>query len=205
MNTATAITTELRCSRFIGALVRLPQEDGVDAGALELVDLHLRDVEEVGDRELARRQVGEEVEHVLERLVLVARGENDQLRVEPFECGLELVLVLDPDDELDAGSELELVSGPTTLASAAESPDVRIGSALAARIASRLPSASKCLGAVGLGALCCFGPVDGDDQRDAVALGYGLAQTSRAGHAAQWYLSGLHWPPWHRAAAAARC
>ena len=78
---------------------------------------------------------------MLERLVLVARGENDELRVEPFERRLELVLVLDADDELDAGAELELVGGPTTLASAAESPDVRIGSALAARIASRLPSA----------------------------------------------------------------
>ena len=56
-----------------------------------------------------------------------------------------------------------------------------------ARCADRVEVAvhEQRLGAVGLGALCCFGPVDGDDQRDAVALGYGLAQTSRAGHAAE--------------------
>ena len=190
MNTATATTIELCCARFIGALVRLPHQDGVDAGALQLVDLHLRDVEEVGDRELARRQVGQEIQHVLERLVLVARAENDQLRVEPFECSLELVLVLDADDELDAGSELELVGGPND-------PRVRGGVAPGedrqrARGANRFEVAvgEQSLGAVGLGALCCLGPIDGDDQRDAVALGYGLAQTSRAGHAAQWYLSG---------------
>ena len=129
-----------------------------------------------------------------ERLFLVVRAENEELGVEPLERGLQLVLVLDADDELDAVAELELLGRPND-------PGVRgrvTGSEdrQRARRSNRVEIAvdEQRLGAVGLGALCCFGPVDGDDQRDAVALGYGLAQTSRAGHAAQWYLRELSVP-----------
>ena len=46
---------------------------------------------------------------MLERLFLIVGAEDDELGVEPLERRLELVLVLDADDELDAVAELELV------------------------------------------------------------------------------------------------
>ena len=205
MNTATAITSELRCSRFIGALVRLPTEDGVDAGALQLVDLHLRDVER-GRRSRACPPAGRRAGRARAGAARPRRARRERpapgraARVPPRAR---------PRPRRGRRARCRRRArtrqpGRTTRASAAESPDGE--DRQRARGANRFEVAvgEQCLGAVGLGALRCLGPVDGDDQRDAVALGYGLAQTSRAGHAAQWYLSGLHWLPWHRAAAARR-
>ena len=127
---------------------------------------------------------------MLKRLVHIAPGENDELGVEPLESRLELVLVLDSNDELDSRTEFVLVGRPDD--SCVRGRVARGQDRQSARSANRFEVAvgEKRLGAVGLGTLSCFGPIDGHDQRDAVALGYGLAQTSRAGHAAQWYLSG---------------
>ena len=64
-----------------------PHDDGVDAGALELDDLLARLHGELRDRELPGRDVRQQPEDVLERLVLagLARGEQQDLRVEPVE------------------------------------------------------------------------------------------------------------------------
>ena len=124
--------------------MRLPHQDGVDAGALQLVDLHLRDVEEVGDRELARpagrrgdrARAGAARPHRARReRPAPGRAVRVQSRARPR-----------PRRGRRARCRRRARTssvGPTTLASAAESPEVRIGSALAARIASRLPSASR--------------------------------------------------------------
>ena len=128
---------------------------------------------------------------MLERLFRIARAKDDELGVMPLERGLQLVLVLDADDELDVIAELEFLR---------RSDDPRVGGRVTrgqdrqrARRADGVEVAvnEERLCTARLGALCCFWPVDGDDQRDAVTLGYGLAQTSRAGHAAQWYLGGF--------------
>ena len=66
----------------------------VDARALELVDVRARGRRQVGDRELAGGHVGQQVEHALERVVVVPRrAKQEDLRVEPLERFLELLLV----------------------------------------------------------------------------------------------------------------
>ena len=60
----------------------------VDAGPFELLHLVLGRERELGDGELARRYLGEELQHLVER-----PGEYEQLRVEAGECVLELLLI----------------------------------------------------------------------------------------------------------------
>ena len=63
------------------------------------------DAGEIGDRELARRDVGQQLEHPLVRgliVVGVARREQEELRVDALERLLELFRVLDVDDRLEA-------------------------------------------------------------------------------------------------------
>ena len=191
MKTATPIAAELRRSR---ALTRCADEHGVDAGALELVDLRLRG--RAARSAIASLPAGTSESRsstCCERLVRVARGEDEELRIEALERLLELVLVLDADDELDVVGELDIALARAddagvlarSRARHRESDDReraggadRVDDRRRGRAAPRLR---------GLGLACRLRPVDGDDQRDAVALGYGLAQTSRAGHARRVY------------------
>ena len=81
-------------------------EDGVDPGPLEREHVGSRRGVDVGDRELPGRDVGEQLEHRLERVVAVvgvAAGEQEDLRVELLERVLELLLVADVDDVLELG------------------------------------------------------------------------------------------------------
>ena len=105
--TATPIAIELPLLSVLSQ--RLAHEDGVEAGALELVDLRLRDAGDVRDRELAGGHVREQVEHVRERILRLAGGEHEELRVEALERLLELLLARDLDDELDTFGELEIL------------------------------------------------------------------------------------------------
>ena len=78
-------------------------EHGVDAGALERDDVVARRRLEVGDRELAGRQVGQEVEDPVEVVLVVlgvARREQEDLGVDPLERGLDRLLVVDVGDDL---------------------------------------------------------------------------------------------------------
>src|SRR4029450_1883376 len=87
--------SDLRGSRTNQACEVLRSDDpGVHSGALQLGDLvGGRDLD-VGNRELAGRDVREQVEHALEGIVGVAgplRREQEDLRIEPFERELELI------------------------------------------------------------------------------------------------------------------
>ena len=162
-------------------------EHRVDAGALQLGRARPGWRAEVGDGELARRALGSRSSRSAsgrlaapeERASARGRGARAPPRARPRPR---------PDDELHVVCESTSSAGPTTRASAPASPEVRIGRALAARIAStsrrRAPPRRRLLGP-----LAAARPVHRDDQRDAVALGDGLAQTSGAGHARRWYLS----------------
>src|SRR6184192_4244597 len=82
-------------------------DHGVDARALELADLLRRRQRQVGDRELARGDARQQVEHALERRVAVAapRREQEDLRVDALQRLLELLLVAHVDDAVE--SELD--------------------------------------------------------------------------------------------------
>src|SRR5262245_59594096 len=58
-----------RCGTYQAGDVAEADDDGVDAGPLELRDLVSRPHLEVGDRALAGRDVRQEVEHALERVL----------------------------------------------------------------------------------------------------------------------------------------
>ena len=111
MNTATAIDDRALLLAVHRSSSAAAAQDGVDAGALELVDLRLRDV-------AARSAIASLPAGTSESRSSTCwsgssssrAAENDELRVEALEAVLELVLVRDADDELDAGSELELVA-----------------------------------------------------------------------------------------------
>ena len=111
-------------------------------------------------------------------------GEHEQLGIEPLQRLLELLLRADPDDDLDRRPELDVLVARAHDARVARrargSQDRQL---LAARIASTCSSASSASAPPASACRASFGPVDGDDQRDPVALGDGLAQTSGAGHA----------------------
>ena len=81
-------------------------QHGVEACALELEHLVAVRDRDVGDRELPRGHVGQQRQNPLDPIVVaLARLRRDQedLRVEPLERILELVLVADVDDELELG------------------------------------------------------------------------------------------------------
>src|ERR1051326_8421675 len=67
--------------------VRAGDEDGVEAGALEGGDDVTVGRGYLGDRELSRRHVGEQLEHVVERIGVVraARRDQEDLRLQPVE------------------------------------------------------------------------------------------------------------------------
>jgi hypothetical protein len=60
------------------------------------------------NRQLAGRNVGQEVEHVFERLLFVRmrRGEHEDFGVELLESGLEFLLVIDPEREFASLAEV---------------------------------------------------------------------------------------------------
>ena len=119
-----------------------------------------------------------------ERILRVAGGKHEELRVEALERFLQLLAPGDLEDELDTGAELEiLVAGADDARVAGRCrPTVRMGSEVAARIASTSPSASSASAPCASAACASAGPSHGNDERDPVALGDGMAQTSRAGH-----------------------
>ena len=83
---------------------------------------------------------------MLEPVAVAVRGrEHEQLRVEALERLVQLLLLLDLDDELDALAQLDVLVARADDPRVARPspPDVTIGSAVAARIASSASSASR--------------------------------------------------------------
>ena len=99
-----------RCGDFV-----VGDEHRVDAGALERDDVLAGRGLEIGDRELAGRHVGEQVEDPLEVVLVVlrvARREQEDLRVDPLERRLERLLVVDVGDDLEAELASPLRAAP---------------------------------------------------------------------------------------------
>src|SRR5262249_41926073 len=87
-----------------GDLLRLDQ-DGVDPGPLELRHFLSRGGAEVGYRELAGGNVGEQVEDAVDVLLVVLcvpGREQEDLRVDPLERRENRLLVVDVGDDLQA-------------------------------------------------------------------------------------------------------
>ena len=114
----------------------------------------------------------------------VAGGEDEQLGIEPLECLLELLLPTHMHHELDRVDEIDVLVARAhdsrVAGGAGRSQDRQAG-----RCADRIGMVigEKRLRAMGLGLPRLLGTGHGHDQRDPVALGDGLAQTSGAGHA----------------------
>ena len=92
-----------RAADEVGDLGRA-DEHGVDPGPFEREHLLARGGREVGDRELAGRHIGQQVEDSLDMgLVVVGlpRREQEDLRVDPLERVGERLLVVDVDDDLE--------------------------------------------------------------------------------------------------------
>src|SRR5262249_31192794 len=88
----------------VGDLLRLDQ-DGVDAGSLEPDDVVTRGAAEVGDCELPGGDVWEQVEDAFEVVLVVlgvARGEQEDLRIDPLQRREDRFLVVHVGDDLQA-------------------------------------------------------------------------------------------------------
>ena len=122
---------------------------------------------------------------MLERIVDVAGGEHEQLGVEPLERLLQLFLRLHlrrrPRPSRRARRRRH--RGARCARRPPNRPQSGSAGCVAARIASSVVVGEKRLRSVGLGLPRLLRTGHGDDQRDPVALGDGLAQTSGAGHA----------------------
>src|SRR4051812_13497333 len=158
----------------------------VEAGALELEHVVAACERELGDRELSRRDVGQEREHRFDRIGVVVgvRREQEDLRVETLESPLQLVLVADVDDEFELG-----VLAAVRL-SFPDGERVRVGGQPAAapekRQRRRLANAfdagvdDERLRPLRLGVGRGGRVRNVDDDRDPVAFGEVVAQTSRS-------------------------
>ena len=100
-----ATTPEDPSRGTVQGIQELAAQAGVDTGALELFHIASRGVGQLRDRELARRNVREQLEQPVERFLLVlgelCREEQD-LGVDLLQDAFELVVVSDADDVLDA-------------------------------------------------------------------------------------------------------
>src|SRR5262245_5087562 len=79
-------------------------DDGVDAGPLQRKDVVPVLHTDVGDGELAGRNVGEQPEDVVDRVLLpgLPAGEQEDLRVDALEGDLELLVVRHVEHALEA-------------------------------------------------------------------------------------------------------
>ncbi len=158
----------------------------------------------VGDRELPGRDVGQQIERTAERVAVVhlLSGQQEDLRVEPLQGELELVLVANCDDAVEP--ELEglgvLAREPVAVLPRVldgDEPGVRAGERSLGRRAGGAPEdrqlghllhvGDRCayrdrLGALRLGFPRAVEVVDVDDHRDAVALRDGLTEPAVASH-----------------------
>src|SRR5438552_14317400 len=91
-----------------------PDEDGVEPGSLEGGDDLTVGRGYIGDGQLSRRHVGQQLEHAVERQLVVlgaARGDEEDLGVDSLERQLELLVVVHVDDALQAaGGERRVAS-----------------------------------------------------------------------------------------------
>src|SRR5262245_21486606 len=174
-------------------------EHRVDARPLELGHVLTARPSQLGDRQLARGHVGEQVEHALEvRLAVlgVLGGEQEDLPVDLLEHALELLLVADLDHALEAVlvRAADDAGQPLLVAGGGVDDDrvrliVRLRGVEQDRQPRRVahpggrPADDDALSALLLGGPGGRGAVDLDQHRDAVALRDGLAQPARAGHA----------------------
>src|SRR2546423_13942980 len=82
--------------------VRRADDHRIDSGPLELLDLLATRDRDVRDRELARRDIRQELERVAESVFVVAPGsEQEDLRIKALERELELLLGADRHDAVD--------------------------------------------------------------------------------------------------------
>jgi hypothetical protein len=173
-------------------------DDGVDTGALERDHVVARRGPQLGDRELSRRDVRQELEHVVERVdVGIERraAEQEDLRVDVLEHVAQLLLVARLDDGVEAEAENALVGGGEPVPVVVEPGGhdqvgvgtrgiggIRIARAPQQRQVGRAADAcpgrsdDDAVGALILRGLSRGGVIDLDEHRDPVALGDRLAE-----------------------------
>ena len=164
-----------------------PDEHRVDPGALERQHLVPALDVDAGDRELAGRYVGQELQHRVERVgvgVSLRGGEQEDLGIALLERELELLLVPDVDDRLQVVLGV-LVLGPRASARRRPSAPRRRSRAAAARSprgCPRSPGDGQCLRALFLGVSRAARVVDAGDDCDPVTFRDALAEAARPGH-----------------------
>src|SRR5262249_1805078 len=157
-------------------------------------DLHL------GDGELACRNVGKQVEDLLQWVFAVVLGRKQHdLGIDLLEGKLELLVVADADDGLEA----ELLGLGVQVAEAGAVPcpldpqetgvgacprrvvaEVQDGEGRRVAQSIQIAGDDDAFGATVLGTAGVVDAVDGDEKRDAVALGDGLAEAAALVHGA---------------------
>src|SRR4051812_460736 len=179
-------------------------DHGVHSCPLELGHLVPAADRQLRDRELAGRHVLQQVERSLQRALVAAvtGGQQEDLRVDALERGLQLLVVahldgaLEPQVEHRAVGLLQLavlaselgqgqyagvrVRRTRPLGRAVRPPEQRQTRRLADGV-DRVVERQR-LGALLLGRARTSGIADGDDDRDPVALGDRLAEASCPGH-----------------------
>lgn len=169
-------------------------ENGVDARSLERLDVVARRAGELRDRQLAGRDVVEQFEHPVERLLLVGRlvgHEQQDLRVDVLQGALELVVVPDPDDVLEPQlvaplhepcKDVVVVRGEHDRVGCGRVVRSRaVREERQSRVGPQIRAGDRdddSLGPTLLGAPCVLGVTDVHEHRDPVALRDRLAQPS---------------------------
>src|SRR5437868_2510124 len=190
-------------------------DDRIAAGALQL--LHLFPVRqlEVGDRELPCRHGGEQLEHDVERCLVVLaldRREQEDLGVDALESLLELFLVAHLDGAVEAEVDrlcVQLLKPAVVIVERVENEEKCVGDhgrALErdvgtpedrqrARLAhdGRVAAHDERLSPLLLGGPRRVGILDCGDHGYAVAFGDGMTEAA-LGHSGARSVSGAHWP-----------
>src|SRR5438128_9245754 len=213
---AAALDLRRRVTDELGDASR-SDDDRIDSRPLELVDLLASRHRHVGHRELSGRHVGEQLERAGERalVVVVPAGEEEDLRIEPLECELELFFVPNLDDAVQPeaqGLSLQALEPVTVLVQLVDDDQTSVGADTCGlgngacrtpqnpplrRLAHALDIAAhdECLRSLALGCPRRLGIVDLDDDGDSVPLGDCLAESARC-HRRQRSLVFAHryWP-----------
>src|SRR5256885_2088830 len=182
----------------------------IDSGPLELLDLLATRDRDVRDRELARRDIRQELERVAESVFVVVPGsEQEDLRIEALERELELLFVADRHDAVEpqVGRLCLLTCQPVIVVAGIPDRDQPgVGSrqrGLARRprrppqdrelgdgpqVLDEPPNCER-LGALGSRPASSVRIRHVDDHGDAVALRDGLAEPALAPH-----VKSIYWP-----------
>src|SRR5262245_1420558 len=185
--------------------VRRLDEHRVDAGPFERDHVVAGRCAEICDRELAGRDIGQQVEDPVEVVLVVlgvARREQEDLGIDPLERRLDRLVVVHVGDDLQAeraGPRVQLLqvflvgvllddgqagTGSCLVRGLGRRVDPEQDRQLARPDSRCRSTQSETLGALLLGCLCGRGVADERDDRDPVSLGDRLAEAPRPGHCA---------------------